>query len=307
MPRRLTAIGPSRVLRATALVSSVVVTLGLAGCSGSLFGSEETASIENAAPPDQLYAEGEALLATGSFEEAAAKFEDVERNYPFSNDPQRPYARKSLALAAYAYFKAEKYDDAIAAGKRYTSMHAGTEDAALAHHVVAMSYFAQIQEASYDQSFTRKAIEEFRSLIRLYPSSSFVAEDRNRLRIAEDMLAASEMNVGRYYMKKANYLAAINRFKTVVVEHQQTAHVEEALMRLTECYLALGIQDEARTAGAILGHNFPESQWYKDAYALLARDGLSPQENTGSELSKAWKTAVQTVDSLNPFSSTSTE
>jgi outer membrane protein assembly factor BamD len=276
------------------LISAAVA---LSGCSGSLFGSEETSSIENAAPADKLYAEGEALLAAGSYEDAAQRFEDVERNYPFSNDPQRPYARKSLALAAYAYFKAEKYDDAIAAGKRYTSMHAGTEDAALAHHVVAMSYYAQIQEAQYDQTFTKKAIEEFRSLIRLYPDSTFVAEDRNRLRIAEDMLAGSEMNVGRYYMKKANYLAAINRFKAVVTEHQRTAHVEEALTRLTECYLALGIQDEARTAAAILGHNFPDSQWYKDAYALLSRDGLSPHENTESDLSKAWHTAVQTVDS----------
>ncbi len=306
MPMQKTA-GLDRLARSFAIAAAVALALPLAGCSGSLFGSDQTSSIENSDPPDKLYADGENLMAAGAFSEAAKKFEDVERNYPFSNDPQRPYARKSLALAAYSYYRAGEYDDAIATGKRYTSMHAGTEDAALAHHVVAMSYFSQMNDANRDQTFTRKAIEEFHTLIRLYPTSNYVEEDRNRLRIAEDSLAASEMNVGRFYMKKANYLAAINRFKTVVAEHQQTSHVEEALMRLSECYLALGIADEAQTAAAILGHNFPDSPWYKDAYALLSKDGLSPKENTESDLSKAWHTAVKTVGSLNPLSSSSAQ
>lgn len=293
----------STARRRRGLVAAVVAACllpGLAGCS-SFFGGE-TSSIENPDPADKMYTDADGMMSSGDFLGAAEKFEDLERNYPFSNDPQRPYARKSLALAAFAYYKAGKYDEAIGAGRRYTTMHAGTEDAALAHHVIGMSYFDQMQDAVRDQSFTRKAIEEFRTLIRLYPKSVYAQEDDNRIRVAEDNIAASEMNVGRFYLKRGNYLAAINRFRSVVTEHQRTAHVEEALMRLAESYLALGIQNEAQTAAAILGHNFPESSWYRDAYALLGADGLQPREDTGSSLSKAWRTAVSAVSTLNPVS-----
>jgi outer membrane protein assembly factor BamD len=279
------------IARAMALAVLVAVSLPLGACSSSLFG-DSTSSIENPDPPDKMYADADALLANGNYEEAAKKFEDLERNYPFSNDPQRPYARRSLALAAYAYYKAGDYDQAIAAGRRYTNMHAGTEDAALAQHVIAMSYFDQIQEPGRDTSFARKARDELRTLLRLYPSSSYAQQAGNRLRIAEDSLAGAEMEIGRYYLKRGNHVAAINRFKTVVTEYQTTAHVEEALLRLTESYLALGIMNEAQTAAAILGHNFPQSSWYRDAYALLQKEGVSPQMDPGSSLSQAWKTSV---------------
>jgi outer membrane protein assembly factor BamD len=284
----------SRFLQIVAMATCLAVLAPLGGCS--TFGGD-TASLATPDPVEKIYADADALLTSGDYKGAATKFEDVERNYPFSNDPSKPYARKSLALAAYAYYKAGDYDNAIAAGKRYTSMHAGTEDAPLAHHVVAMSYYDQMQDASRDQTFTKKAIEEFDILRRQYPESKYAQEAENRLRVANDQLAAADMEVGRYYLKRKNYLAATNRFKAVVSDHQNTKHVEEALQRLVECYMALGIRPEAQTAAAILGHNFPNSPWYKDAYALLQSDGLEPREDSGSWLSQIWKKTVRTIGS----------
>ena len=173
--------------------------------------------------------------------------------------------------------------------RRYTTMHPGTKEAALAHHIIVSSYFDEMVGPNRDQSNARKALAELKTLKARYPDSPYARDADNRMRIAEDNIAASEMEVGRYYLDGKNYLAAINRFKTVVTEHQTTAHVEEALMRLVECYMALGIKQEAQTAAAVLGHNFPNSRWYKDAYALLQSDGLAPREEGGSWLSKAWQ------------------
>jgi outer membrane protein assembly factor BamD len=146
-----------------------------------------------------------------------------------------------------------------------------------------------MRQPNRDQSATRKALAELKTLKARYPDSTYAREADNKIRIAEDTLAAQEMEVGRYYLKRKNYVASINRFKTVVAEYQTTAHVEEALMRLTECYMALGIKNEAQNAAAVLGHNFPDSRWYKDAYALLASDGLAPREDTGSWLKRTWR------------------
>jgi outer membrane protein assembly factor BamD len=278
---------------AAAVSLGALAFLPLAGCSS--FSGSETSSIEHPDPPEKMFADADKLLNTGYYKDAAEKYEDVERNYPFSNDPAKPYARKSLVLAAFAYYKAADYDNATAAGGRFIALHPGSEDAPLAYHVVAMSYFDQMQDSLRDQSYTVRAIEWFSKEIRQFPNDKFAVEDTNRLRIAKDTLAASEMNVGRYYMGKHNYLAAINRFKTVVTDHQTTRQVEEALERLTECYMALGIKPEAQNAAAILGHNYPDSSWYKDAYALLKSDGLEPREDNGSWLSKAWKNTVASL------------
>ena len=143
--------------------------------------------------------------------------------------------------------------------------------------------------ANRDQRATRKALEQFKTLKTRYPDSSYAEMADNRIRICEDTLAAQEMEVGRYYLKRKNYVGAINRFKTVVSEFQTTNHVEEALARLTESYMALGVKEEAQTAAAVLGYNFPQSKWYKDSYALLQSDGLAPREDSGSWISKAWK------------------
>jgi len=283
---------PAKPVAVLAAMLGLAALLPLAGCSS--FGGE-TSSLDHPEPAEKMFADADKLLNNGSYKDAAEKYEDVERNYPFSNDPGKPFARKSLVLAAFAYYKAGDYDNAIAAGGRFIALHAGSDDAALAHHVVAMSYFDQMQDSLRDQTFTVRAVEWFSKEIRQFPDSKFAAEDGNRLRIAKDTLAASEMNVGRYYLSKHNYLAAINRFKTVVTEHQTTRHVEEALERLTECYFALGIKPEAQNAAAILGHNYPDSPWYKDAYALLKSDGLEPRADSGSWLTKSWKKTVATL------------
>ncbi|OJU27002.1 MAG: hypothetical protein BGN89_00740, partial [Alphaproteobacteria bacterium 64-6] len=171
----------------------------------------------------------------------------------------------------------------------YVVMHPGTKDAALAHHIIASSHFDEIKDPQRDQAATRKAISELKTLVSRYPESPYARQAENRIRIGEDAVAANEMTVGRYYLQRANYVAAINRFKTVVSEHQTTAQVEEALMRLTETYMALGIQNEAQAAAAVLGHNFPQSPWYRDAHALLQKHGLKPEAIQGTWVSQQWK------------------
>lgn len=261
------------------------VTLALiasltAGCASSI----DATSAINSDPPEKMYAQADALMTSGKFEAAAAKFEELDRSHPYS-----PEARRAMVLSAYAYFKAGKYPEAIASAERYTVMHPGTKDAPFAHHIIGSSYFDDIKTANRDQGATRKALEQFKILKSRYPDSTYAENADNRIRICEDTLAAQEMEVGRYYLKRKNYIGAINRFKVVVSDYQTTNHVEEALARLTESYMALGVKEEAQTAAAVLGYNFPQSKWYKDSYALLQSDGLAPREDSGSWISKAWK------------------
>lgn len=253
----------------------------LSGCASS---ASDQLSALNTDPPEKMYAEADALMTKGNFEDAAKKFEDLDRSHPYS-----PEARRAVVLAAFAYYKAGKMPEAIASAQRYTTMHPGTKDAPLAHHIIASAYFDDIKTPNRDQAPTRKALEQLKILKQRYPDSEYAKNADNRIRIAEDNLAASEMEVGRYYLEKKNYVAAINRFKTVVAEYQTTRHVEEALYRLTACYLTLGINTEAQTAAAVLGHNFPNSKWYKDAYALVQSNGLAPNADSDSWMTKAWK------------------
>ena len=252
----------------------------MGGCSSS---SIDTKAL-NPDPPGKMYADADSFMNRGKFEDAARKFEDLDRDHPYA-----PEARRAIVMAAYAFYKAGKLPEAIASAQRYTTLHPGTKDAALAHHIIASAHFDEIKQPNRDQSDTRKAVAELKTLKARYPDSPYAKDADNRIRVAEDTLAASEMEVGRYYLKRKNYVASINRFKTVVAEYQTTAHVEEALMRLTECYMALGIKNEAQNAAAVLGHNFPNSPWYKDSYALLQSDGLAPRNDGDSWLSKAWK------------------
>lgn len=224
-----------------------------------------------------MYARADILLQKGAYSDAAKRFEDVDRNHPYS-----PEARRAIVMAAYAYYKGGKYQEAIASAQRYTTLHPGTKDAALAHHIIATAHFDDIKDPARDQTATRKALAELKILRQRYPDSPYSKQAENRIRIAEDILAAAEMNVGRYYQNRNNQVAAINRYKVVVSDYQTTAHIEEALYRLVETNMALGIAPEAQATAAVLGHNYPNSQWYKHAYALLKSGGLSPQANSGS-------------------------
>jgi outer membrane protein assembly factor BamD len=262
-------------------VVALLIGLALAGCSSS---NTDALKALNPDPPGVMYSEADALLANGRYETAAKKFEEIDRHHPYAQE-----ARRAMVLAAYGYYKAGKYPEAVAAAQRYAVMHPGTKDAALAHHVIASSHFDEIKDPQRDQAATRKAIAELKILATRYPDSPYARQAENRIRIGEDALAASEMTVGRYYLQRSNYVAAINRFKTVVAEYQTTAQVEEALMRLTETYMALGIQREAQASAALLGYNFPRSSWYRDAYALLQKHGLKPEASEGTWVSQQWK------------------
>jgi outer membrane protein assembly factor BamD len=261
--------------------------LVLAACVAALAGcasNSDTALALNPDPPAKMFADADHLMTRGKFEDAAKKFEDVDREHPYS-----PEARRAIVMAAYAYYKAGKLPEAIASAERYTTLHPGTKEAPLAHHIIASAYFDQIHAADHDQEATRKALAELKTLKTRYPDSDYAQKADNRIRLCEDTLAAQEMEVGRYYEKRNNYVAAINRFKTVVSDYQTTAHVEEALYRLTAAYLQLGIASEAQAAVAVLGHNFPNSRWYKDSYALLQKQGLMPVHNGDSWVAKVWK------------------
>ena len=264
--------------RCVVLIASVAVA---AGCSST---NDAAKLALNPDPPAKMYADAERYLNSGSYTNAAKKFEDLDRDHPYS-----PEARRAMVMAAYAYYKAGKYAEAQAAGKRYTTMHPGTKDAALAHHIVASASFDEIKEPQRDQTATRKALQELKLLVQRYPDSAYTKQATNRIRIAEDVLAASEMNVGRYYLNNKNYVGAINRFKTVVAEYQTTAHVEEALYRICEANMTLGIVPEAQASAAVLGHNFPNSVWYRRAYALLKSGGVSPQIGGDSWFTKTLK------------------
>lgn len=262
------------------LIVAVICAAVLSGCASR----SDKSDISNADPPEIIYAEADKLMDRNRFREAAEKFEEVDRDHPYS-----PYARRAIAMAAFAYYKEGLYPEAIQAAKRYTTLHPGTKESALAQHIIAMSHYDRIVDPARDQDRTREALKELRTLVRRYPSSPYSSKARNRIKIATDMLAAAEMKVARYYLTQKTYLAAINRYRIVITKYQTTAHVEEALMRVAEAYMALGIKAEAQTATAILGHNFPESKWYQYAYKLLKTDGLEPRENKASWISRAWR------------------
>jgi len=271
------------VARATALAVTLFLAAVLTGCGGSIFGSDKSELIDNN-PPNVIYGQAEKMVDEGDYEEAARQYEQVDINHPYSQE-----ARRAILMAAYAYYKAGKYDEAVSAADRYLTLHPGTQESDLAQNIIAMSYYDQILDPKRDQTYARRALSAYEKLLQRYPNSRYAPDAANRERVLRDLIAASEMQVGRYYLRRNNYLAAINRFRTVVTEYQTTEQVEEALMRLTEAYMALGIVNEAQTAAAVLGHNFPDSKWYKHAYGLLGKRGLQPQEHEGSWITQTWK------------------
>ena len=264
-------------------ILGLLLSVGLLTGCGSLWGDKDVVEDPNE-PPNVIYKKAETLADRGNFKDAAKQYENVDINHPYSQE-----ARRAILMAAYAYYKAGKYDDAIGAADRYLTLHPGTQEADLAQDIIAMSYYDRVLDPKRDQTSARKALAAYDTLIQRYPESRYAAEARNRQRILRDLLAAQEMMVGRYYLRHNNFLAAINRFRVVVTDYQTTEQVEEALMRLTEAYMALGIVNEAQTAAAVLGHNFPDSKWYSHAYGLLGKVGLQPQQHEGSWITQTWK------------------
>ena len=274
-----------RQLRLAAALVGIAVPLS--GCgTGALwdkFLAKDDTFVE--VPADKLYNEGLYLMNEKHDPKAASKkFEEVDRQHPYSD-----WARKSQLMSAYAFYQSGDYDSCIGAATRYVTLHPGSPDAAYAQYLIAASHYDQIPDVSRDQGRTEKAIAALDEVVRKYPTSEYAVSAKAKLEGARDQLACKEMEVGRYNLQKRNYTAAINRFKTVVTQYQTTRHVEEALARLTEAYMAIGIVGEAQTAAAVLGHNFPDSPWYKDAYNLVKSGGLEPSENQDSPISRAFK------------------
>jgi outer membrane protein assembly factor BamD len=260
---------------------ALALAVPLAGCA-NFFGDDKQVILPDE-PADKLYNEGLTLLNKREFSDAAKKFEEVDRQHPYSE-----WARKSLLMSAFSYYEIGKHEETIQAARRYIALHPGSPDAAYAQYLLASSYYDQIPDITRDQARTEKAMQSLDEVVRKYPGTEYAESSRRKIEIARDQLAGKEMMVGRYYLDRRNYAGAINRFKAVVTQYQTTRHVEEALMRLTECYMALGIVPEAQTAAAVLGHNFPDSPWYKDAYKLVQSGGSAPKEDKGSWISRAF-------------------
>jgi outer membrane protein assembly factor BamD len=279
----LTGQSPSALLSRVVRLGAIAVVAALLAACGSTKSAEK---LLNPDPADKMYLIADALLTRGRYEDAAQKFEDLDRDHPYS-----PEARRSIVMAALAYYKAGKFPEAITTARRYTTMHPGTKEAPFAHHIIGSSYFDDMNGPNRDQGNTRKALEEFKTLIVRYPDSSYAKQADNKIRLCEDSLAAHEMYVGMQALKNKQWLGAKNRYEVVVREYQTTVHVEEALMRLVEINMALGIVPEAQNAAAVLGHNFPNSQWYKDAFVLLQTNGLAPREDTSGSnwLTRQWR------------------
>ncbi len=237
---------------------------------------------------EQIYQIAEVQLDRQKFEDAAKSFAEVERLYPYAE-----IARRALIMQAFAYHSDRDYENSRAAAQRYVDVFPAGDDAAYAQYLVALSYYDQIDEVGRDQKLTFEALQALRRVIEQYPDTEYARSSILKFDLAFDHLAAKEMEVGRYYLKRGNYLAATNRFRIVVEDFQTTTQTPEALHRLVEAYLSLGLNDEAQTAGAILGHNFRGSEWYQESYALLTGRGLRMEARGDSWLSELYRQTIQ--------------
>ncbi|MCC8237660.1 outer membrane protein assembly factor BamD [Pinisolibacter aquiterrae] len=257
--------------------SALALSLLLASCA-----SQKDDLLENTTPADQLYNEGLVQLQAGKRADAVKKFDDVDRLHPYSE-----WSKKAVLMQAYTQFERGAYTDCITSAQRFITLYPTSPDAAYAQYLTAESYYLQIPDVSRDQARTANALAAYDELIQKYPTSPYAEDARKKILSVKDQLGGKEMDIGRFYLRKHQYLAAINRFKSVVSQYQTTRHVEEALARLVECYYAMGVVNEAQTAAAVLGHNFPDSPWYKDSYDLLKKGGYEPSEDTSSWISRS--------------------
>ncbi len=278
--------------RLAAAVALAALALGPSGCAMidqyNPFGAEKyKMEVVPDTPASKTYDQGLEKLANGSAKEAAKKFTSLGKQYPESD-----WARKGALMTIYANYQAGEYVDTETNAEKFMKDYPTSPDVPYVAYLQANAYYQQIPDISRDQDSANKALAAFQEIVKKYPTSEYVEDSKFKIGVCEDQLAGKEMSIGRFYLTRHNYTAAINRFRNVLQFYQTTRHAPEALYRLVEAYLGLGITSEAQTAAAVLGHNFPDSQWYKDAYSLLQGKGLSPQENSGSWISKIYHTVV---------------
>ena len=246
------------------LVGAVAVSIAACGSSGK---KEKFAYVER--PVETLYADAIKQLERKRYDRAIAFFEEVERQHPYS-----AWARRSMLMKSFAYYQGNDYEDALTAIDQFIALHPGNKDAPYAYYLKAICHYERIRDVGRDQEFTHNAVQALTDVIRRYPDTEYAVDARLKLDLTFDHLAGKEMEVGRFYVKHNKHIAAINRFKYVITNYQTTGHVPEALHRLVETYLMLGVVEEARSAAAVLGHNYPGSQWYQDTYRLFDRRGI---------------------------------
>ena len=262
-----------------------VAGLCLSLWSCGMFDEEQPEYVEQ--PVEALYNSAMDAMQARELTEAARLFDEVERQHPYST-----WASKAQVMAAYANYRDNRYDEAINALDRFIQLHPGNKDIAYAHYLRAISYYEQISDVGRDQRATREALAALEEVVRRFPESRYSRDASLKIDLARDHLAGKHMNIGRYYLGQGEYLAAINRFQMVIRDYQTTTHVPEALHRLVESYLALGVTDEAQSTAAVLGHNYPGSIWYADSYVLLTGIDLRPEENRDSWISRVWKSII---------------
>lgn len=272
-------------LTSRGIVLALALGLALTGCGKKR--DVEVRQLESMGP-EQIYRSAEAEMDRGRAKTAAGRWGEIERLHPYSE-----FAKRGLIMSAFAYHEDKDYEKSRAAAKRFIEFYPADKDAAYAQYLAALSYYDQIDAIGRDQALTFEALSELRKVIELYPESEYARSARLKFDLAFDHLAAKEMEVGRYYLKRGYYPAAINRFRTVVEDFQTSSHTPEALHRLVEAYVGLGLFGEAQTAAAILGHNFQGSPFYQDSFNLLKGRGLEPEARSDDWLRSVWRRTVK--------------
>ena len=269
----------SDALRGLCLAGAALL---LAACAGNT-----DPPLENFTPKE-IYDRAEFELQSGDLEESARFFGEVERLYPYSE-----WAKRALIMQAFALHRDRNYEESRAAAQRYIDFYPADEDAAYAQYLLALSYYDQIDEVGRDQGVTFQALQALRQVIERYPDSEYARSSILKFDLAFDHLAGKEMEIGRYYLKRGHYAAAAARFRVVVEDFQTTSHTPEALHRLVEAYLSLGLTGEAQTAGAILGYNYRGTTWYDDSFTLLTGQGLLLEPASEGWLRSIWRQSVR--------------
>ncbi|WP_298846834.1 outer membrane protein assembly factor BamD [uncultured Ruegeria sp.] len=277
---------------AVRFAGAVLLTAVLAACGngGGLFGNKGADRDQNLEgfTPEQIYTRGEYELSQNRSDDAAWYFSEVERLYPYSD-----WAKRALIMQAFSFHADQNYEESRAAAQRYIDFYPTDEDAAYAQYLLALSYYDQIDEVGRDQGLTFQALQSLRTVIEVYPDSEYATSAVLKFDLAFDHLAGKEMEIGRYYLRQDHYIAAINRFRVVVEDFQTTSHTAEALYRLVEAYLSLGLLDEAQSAGAILGYNYQSTEWYDDAYKLLTSRGLKLKSRGNNWLNTIYRQTIK--------------
>ncbi len=254
------------IIKAALLGLSVTTLSACAALGGGGGGSADTRYV--ARDVNTLYNAAKDRLDRGQYKVAAALFDEVERQHPYS-----PWARRAQQMSAFSYYVAGDYNKAIESSRRFLSIHPGNKDAPYAFYLIALSYYEQISDVTRDQKITEQALVTLGEVSRRYPNTRYAADATLKMDLVNDHLAGKEMEIGRFYQRRGNWLAATIRFKVVIKKYETTTHAAEALMRLTESYLALGIPSEAKKTAAVLGANYPGSKWYERAYDLVNKHG----------------------------------